>query len=107
MDILNYSTADGMSHDRIQGFLQDSRGMMWVCTWYGIDRFDGYDFVSFRPPEELDADSRFKDVFFMNDTLFIKTLNGRKLLFDMKGLGFEQYTGSIPKNARRLRRRLT
>ncbi|MDE6395122.1 MAG: hypothetical protein K2K77_07255, partial [Duncaniella sp.] len=40
-------------------------------------------------------------------TLFIKTLNGRKLLFDMKGLGFEQYTGSIPKNARRLRRRLT
>lgn len=105
--IRNYSTADGMSHDRVQGIFEDSKGMIWVCTWYGIDRFDGYDFVSFRPHREFEADCRFKEAFALNDTLIIKTRNGHKLVFDMLELRFDGYTDSIPRYARRLRRRLT
>lgn len=42
-----YSTLDGMTHDRIADIYTDSRGFVWVCTWYGVSRFDGYTFKNF------------------------------------------------------------
>ena len=39
-----YSTLDGLTHDRIADIYTDSRGFVWVCTWYGVSRFDGYSF---------------------------------------------------------------
>lgn len=43
----NYTTLDGMTHDRIADIYTDSRGFVWVCTWYGVSRFDGYSFKNF------------------------------------------------------------
>ncbi|WP_418991139.1 two-component regulator propeller domain-containing protein [Alistipes sp.] len=45
----NYSTLDGLTHDRIADIFTDSRGFVWVCTWYGVSRFDGYAFKNFSP----------------------------------------------------------
>lgn len=42
-----YSTLDGLTHDRIADIHTDSRGFVWVCTWYGVSRFDGYTFKNF------------------------------------------------------------
>jgi len=42
-----YSTLDGLTHDRIADIFTDSRGFVWVCTWYGVSRFDGYSFRNF------------------------------------------------------------
>ena len=42
-----YSTLDGLTHDRIADIYTDSRGFVWVCTWYGVSRFDGYAFKNF------------------------------------------------------------
>lgn len=42
-----YSTRDGLTHDRIADIYTDSRGFVWVCTWYGVSRFDGYAFRNF------------------------------------------------------------
>lgn len=42
-----YSTLDGLTHDRIADIYTDSRGFVWVCTWYGVSRFDGYSFKNF------------------------------------------------------------
>lgn len=42
-----YSTTDGLTHDRIADIFTDSRGFVWVCTWYGVSRFDGYSFRNF------------------------------------------------------------
>lgn len=36
-----------MTHDRIADIYTDSRGFVWVCTWYGVSRFDGYAFKNF------------------------------------------------------------
>lgn len=36
-----------MTHDRIADIYTDSRGFVWVCTWYGVSRFDGYTFKNF------------------------------------------------------------
>lgn len=36
-----------MTHDRIADIYTDSRGFVWICTWYGVSRFDGYTFKNF------------------------------------------------------------
>ena len=43
----NYSTRDGLSHNHIADIYTDSRGFLWICTWYGVSRFDGYTFQNF------------------------------------------------------------
>jgi len=43
-----YSTEDGLSHQRVTGILKDQEGFMWFGTWNGINRFDGQRFVSFK-----------------------------------------------------------
>ena len=45
----SYSTLDGLTHDHIADIYTDSRGFVWLCTWYGVSRFDGYAFKNFSP----------------------------------------------------------
>ena len=43
-----YDDSDGLSHWRTTRTLQDSTGMMWIATYNGLNRFDGYRFVAFK-----------------------------------------------------------
>lgn len=43
----HYSSDEGLPHNSICDIHQDSRGYMWLCTWYGLSRFDGNEFVNF------------------------------------------------------------
>lgn len=45
--IEKYSTLDGLTHNRISGIYTDSEGFVWICTWYGVSRFDGYVFKNY------------------------------------------------------------
>ena len=39
----NYLTVDdGLSHTDANDIAQDERGFMWVATYFGLDRYDGY-----------------------------------------------------------------
>ncbi|RPJ53076.1 MAG: hypothetical protein EHM23_31655, partial [Acidobacteria bacterium] len=38
---------DGLSHSWIRAILQDSRGYMWLGTYSGLDRYDGYKFKAY------------------------------------------------------------
>lgn len=40
---------DGLAHHHATGLVQDKQGMIWVATWNGLSRYDGYRFVSFKP----------------------------------------------------------
>lgn len=42
-----YSSLDGLTHDRISDIYTDSQGFVWLCTWYGVSRFDGYTFKNY------------------------------------------------------------
>jgi len=44
-----YSFRKGLSQNTVQTVLQDSRGFIWIGTWDGLNRFDGYKFQIFRP----------------------------------------------------------
>ena len=45
----HYSSDDGMPHNSICDIYQDRRGYLWLCTWYGLSRYDGNDFVNYTP----------------------------------------------------------
>jgi len=42
-----YSTLNGLTHNRISDIYTDSEGFVWICTWYGVSRFDGYTFQNY------------------------------------------------------------
>ena len=53
--VKTFTLTEGLTHDRVKGFCQDSSGIVWICTWYGLERYDGYRFQCFRPQEKLDT----------------------------------------------------
>ncbi len=44
----NISTRNGLSNDKVNCILQDSRGFIWMGTDDGLNRYDGKNFVHFR-----------------------------------------------------------
>ncbi|MFL6602651.1 MAG: two-component regulator propeller domain-containing protein [Steroidobacteraceae bacterium] len=47
--------AQGISQTRVETIVQDDRGFMWFGTQYGVNRYDGHEFRSFR---HIDGDTR-------------------------------------------------
>jgi ligand-binding sensor domain-containing protein len=43
-----FSTELGLSQNSIVRILQDSRGFLWLCTFDGLNRYDGYQFKIFK-----------------------------------------------------------
>ncbi len=42
-----YTTSDGLPGMSIIGIIQDKKGYIWICTYDGLVRFDGVEFVTF------------------------------------------------------------
>ena len=42
-----YSRHEGLSHSNVTGIVQDSTGYLWLATAYGLNRFNGNNFVQF------------------------------------------------------------
>lgn len=51
----HFTTEDGLSQNTIMDMVQDSRGYLWLATWDGLNRFDGYNFRSYkvRPGDDV------------------------------------------------------
>ena len=45
----HYSVSDGLSQNTVMAILQDRDGFMWFGTWDGLNRFDGYEFRTYKP----------------------------------------------------------
>jgi signal transduction histidine kinase/ligand-binding sensor domain-containing protein len=44
----HFSTAQGLSHNDVTSIVQDSLGFMWYGTQSGLNKFDGYGFVTYK-----------------------------------------------------------
>ena len=44
----HYSTADGLRSNAIADIVQDDLGYVWIATWNGLSRFDGYNFYNYQ-----------------------------------------------------------
>jgi ligand-binding sensor domain-containing protein len=43
------STDQGLSQSRVDHMLQDRRGFIWIGTYNGLNRYDGYRFKVYKP----------------------------------------------------------
>ena len=48
MHVRYYSTKDGLSQNTVADFLQDDKGYIWMATWNGLEKFDGYTFQNYK-----------------------------------------------------------
>ena len=44
----HYSTEDGLCSNAISMLYQDDMGYIWIATWNGLSRFDGYNFYNYK-----------------------------------------------------------
>ncbi|NSW93745.1 MAG: histidine kinase [Bacteroidales bacterium] len=47
LNLRTYTTRDGLSNNQIRAITADSSGFLWIATWDGISRFDGYEFKNY------------------------------------------------------------
>lgn len=47
--VQHYTAEEGLAQNYVDCIYRDSRDFIWVGTWYGLNRFDGYNFISYRP----------------------------------------------------------
>lgn len=44
----HYGTENGLPQNTIMSIIQDKKGYIWVSTWDGLCKFDGYNFFSYK-----------------------------------------------------------
>lgn len=50
----NLTILDGLSHNGVTSILEDSKGYIWIATFDGLNRYDGYGFKVFKNTVEKD-----------------------------------------------------
>lgn len=85
--IQHFSTDEGLAQNYVDCVYRDSRGFIWVGTWFGLSRFDGYSFVTYQP--KANNENSISDGFInaivedKNGDLWIATRDGiNKFIFD-------------------------
>ena len=48
INVRHYSIEDGLSQNIVQDMLQDNDGYIWLATWNGLEKFDGYTFKNYK-----------------------------------------------------------
>jgi signal transduction histidine kinase/ligand-binding sensor domain-containing protein len=51
--VRSYDVTDGLAHGVVISLHQDVRGYLWLATYEGVSRFDGYHFTNYGAPEGL------------------------------------------------------
>lgn len=49
LDFEKLSIDDGFTSSKANAIIQDSKGYIWIGTWNGLNRYDGYEVETFRP----------------------------------------------------------
>lgn len=48
VQITHFSEKDGLPQSVFTGIIQDSKGYIWICSWNGLCRYDGYSFFHYK-----------------------------------------------------------
>ncbi len=106
----NLDEISDISHQHITQILQDKKGFLWLSSWNGLYRFDGYDFVAFKakPGDGNDMNSdRFRNIVLDYDITPEKAVGNiycrvddDVFLFDVRTSTFRPVTGKPNGKAR-------
>lgn len=97
------TTKDGLSQNTVRDILQDKKGFIWAGTLDGLNRYDGYQIVTYKPqignPKSL-IDHRIKNLFEdRNGYLWIKTYKNVFCCYDPVTESFIDYQQNIPEKS--------
>lgn len=108
----NLDDMSDMSHQHITQILQDRKGFLWLSSWNGLYRFDGYGFVAFKatPGDGNNMGScRFRNIVLDYDVTPLSAVGNiyclvddDVFLFDVRMARFVSVGGSQERTARRL-----
>lgn len=93
------STQDGLSQNTVRAIIEDRQGFIWAGTLDGLNRYDGYRFLTYKP--ELGntnslIDHRVKDMFQDKEGyLWIKTYKNEFNCYDPMSNRFVDYSANI------------
>ncbi|MBO4454593.1 MAG: hypothetical protein J5761_06025, partial [Paludibacteraceae bacterium] len=93
----HYDESNGLSHHHVTRVLQDSTGMMWVATYNGLNRFDGYRFVTFKAEEEDEMNmpsDRIRRIRLTEDNNILCLIDDSAVLFNTHTCRFESLPAS-------------
>ncbi len=93
----NISIKDGLSQSSPNCILQDSRGILWIGTEDGLNRYDGYTFIVYKPevnnPGSI-SNNRIKCLIETSDgNLWVGTNGGGLNVYDRQKDLFIHFTG--------------
>ena len=74
----HYGIREGLSNRLIRDIEIDELGLVWVATPNGLNRFDGYDFITFSTTQSFDPDDRLSQAYVQELAL---TPTGKLCLF--------------------------
>ena len=91
-DIRHYSFSDGLSQSVVQRMVQSSDGLLWFCTWDGLNCYDGITFTSYNmtsPGGKLLSTNRIINIQLGKDEdIWCQTYDARLFLFNRKTQAF-------------------
>src|ERR1700730_13046429 len=53
LSIRHYDVSDGLAHSHVAAMHQDAKGYLWLATWEGLSRFDGFRFTNYTQRDGL------------------------------------------------------
>ena len=92
--VKHYNMDDGLAHNMNKDVIQDSKGYIWLSTWNGIDKFDGYNFLNFKsyPHDKVKLPNNRVEGLYINshDNFWVRTYGQQLFLFNRKTEAFEE-----------------
>lgn len=86
VSVRHYSIEDGLSQNSIQNIVQDDDGYIWMGTWNGLEKFDGYTFTNYKSYPADEVRLQHNRLLYVAEgsghTLWCETYNGKIYLFD-------------------------
>ena len=102
--ITHFDEFNGLSQRFVKQIVQDKTGMMWIATWNGLNRYDGYAFETVKP-HVGDGSGIYSDR--INDIKLSATGNlwcrvdDRCLLFDVGTYRFTDFLSAVERRMHR------
>lgn len=70
-----YTVQNGLVANPVRTVFQDSKGFIWIATWEGVSKYDGYRFTNFSTANGL-SHNLVNDFFEKDDKLFVAENDG-------------------------------
>ncbi|MGN0282307.1 MAG: two-component regulator propeller domain-containing protein, partial [Prevotella sp.] len=96
--VTHYDEFSGMAQWYVTQIVQDKQNMIWLSTWNGLNRYDGYRFETFksRVGDGVDMPSdRIMDMMLDKNGNLLCFVDGRVFLFDVKTCKYREIDKSL------------